>query len=175
MRGTCHPEILIQENGNRGLRGDESPPISHGSRPHIWETILSQPEAISDISKEDWLLFWGMKSKLGDCMEEYQERWEMSLKTQLINRLSLNLREVLVSNDGLLSKPLEHVVKRVASTWSWEGRKGAAHSCNDGSDWNIPDWCQELDVEVGQTKSWWQLQEVWWKLSLGKGLSIRTW
>ena len=39
----------------------------------------------------------------------------MSLKIQLINGLPLNLREVLVSDDGLLSKPLEQVVKRVAS------------------------------------------------------------
>ena len=45
----------------------------------------------------------------------------MSLKVQLINGLPLNLREVLVSDDGLLSKPLEQVVKRVASI---EAEKG---------------------------------------------------
>ena len=56
----------------------------------------------------------------------------MSLKIQLINGLPLNLREVLVSDDELLSKPLEQVVM------SWKGRKGTAHSCNDGSDQGIP-------------------------------------
>ena len=72
---------------------------------------------ISDLSEEDNQRLTAMlrHEKQTGKLEEYQERREMSLKIQFINGLPLNLREVLVSDDRLLSKPLEQVVKRVAS------------------------------------------------------------
>ena len=120
------PPCDIQESGNSGLkeaiceslhqfltylrlkyeRAFPTPPV-----------LPPQPEVISDLSEEDNQRLTALlrHEKQAGRLEEYQERREMSLKIQLINGLPLNLREVLVSDDGLLSKPLEQVVKRVAS------------------------------------------------------------
>jgi len=70
-----------------------------------------QPDAISDLSEEDNQRLTALlrHEKQAGRLEEYQERREMSLKVQLINGLPLNLREVLVSDDGLLSKPLSRL------------------------------------------------------------------
>ena len=82
-----------------------------------------RPEAINELSEEDNQRLTALLAheKQAGRLEEYQERREMSLKTQLINGLPLKLRGVLVTDDGLLGKPLEQIVKRVASI---EAEKG---------------------------------------------------
>jgi len=110
-----------------------------------------QPDAISDLSEEDNQRLTALlrHEKQAGRPEEYQERREMSLKVQLINGLPLNLREVLVSDDGLLSKPLEQVVKRVASIEAEKGGRVQLTAAMTG----VTETSQ-VDAVTAESKKW---------------------
>ena len=103
-------------------------------------------EGLSEENKERLAALLKNENKKGR-REEYGEKRELNLKIQFINGLPTNLQEILIVDDGLLKKPLDQIIKRVASIEAEKGGEeplqpvaGAAEVHVDGVSRNKRRW-----------------------------------